>query len=339
MKYTTLPNTDVKVSKICLGTMTWGNQNSEADGHAQMDYAIDQGVNFFDTAELYPVPPKADMQGVTEKIVGEGLKPKPRDSIILASKVSGAASGWFVPPTRHGLTAVDSFHIKKAIETSLKKLDTPYLDLYYMNWPDAIVPIEESLKAFDALVKEGKVRYIASSNDTAYGLSKATETSKHRDLARFEGIQNNFSLVNPRALDEIAEVCKKEQISLLPYSPMGGGMLSGKYNNGLYSKDSRFGEYLANKNPRVQEMAKRFVNEKSIAACKEYVILAKELGISPVTLAIAWSKNFDFVASTIIGARRIEQLDESLAAMNLELSAETMAKIATIQNKIMYPLG
>lgn len=339
MTHRYIGKTGLRVSPICLGTMTFGSWTSKKEAFKIMDKAYDEGINFFDTAELYPVPPKADMQGVTEKIVGEWLKTKPRDSIILASKVSGAASGWFVPPTRHGLTAVDSFHIKKAIETSLKKLDTPYLDLYYMHWPDAIVPIEESLKAFDALVKEGKVRYIASSNDTAYGLSKATETSKHRDLARFEGIQNNFSLVNPRALDEIAEVCKKEQISLLPYSPMGGGMLSGKYNNGLYSKDSRFGEYLANKNPRVQEMAKRFVNEKSIAACKEYVILAKELGISPVTLAIAWSKNFDFVASTIIGARRIEQLDESLAAMNLELSAETMAKIATIQNKIMYPLG
>ena len=339
MTHRYIGKTGLRVSPICLGTMTFGSSTDKKEAFRILDEAFDKGVNFFDTAELYPVPPKASYEGTTEIIVGEWLKTKQRDSIILASKVSGAASGWFVPPTRHGLTAVDSFHIKKAIENSLKKLDTDYLDLYQMHWPDAIVPIEESLKAFDELVREGKVRYLGTSNDTAYGLTKANETAKNNKIARFESIQNNFSLINPRALDEISTICKKENISLLPYSPIGAGMLSGKYNNGFYPKDSRFGVYMANPNPRVQAMASKFVNEKTILACKEYVILAKELNISPVTLAVAWTKQFDFVASTIIGARKVEHLEDSLKAMDLVLTNETMDKIKKIQKNIMYAMG
>jgi aryl-alcohol dehydrogenase-like predicted oxidoreductase len=204
MKYKYIGNSGLRVSPICFGTMTFGSSCDEKESFNIMDKAYDEGINFFDTAELYPVPPDTKYQGLTEEIVGRWLKTKPRDSLILATKVAGAASGWFVPPVRHGLTANDSFHIKRAVEQSLKRLQTDYIDLYQMHWPDTIVPIEETLRAFDDLVKEGKVRYHGTSNDTAYGLTKANEISKHKNLSRFQSIQNNFSLINPRFLDELS---------------------------------------------------------------------------------------------------------------------------------------
>ena len=215
MKYRYIGRTGLRVSPICLGTMTFGTQTDKKESFHIMDKAFEAGVNFFDTAELYPVPPKADFAGLTEEIVGEWLQNKPRESLILATKVAGAASGWFVPPVRHGLTAIDRFHIERAIEGSLKRLKTDYIDLYQMHWSDTIVPVEESLEAFYRLVQSGKVRYIGTSNDTAYGTTKALMTSQHKGFTRFESIQNNFSLLNRRFLDELATVCQKEQISLL----------------------------------------------------------------------------------------------------------------------------
>lgn len=339
MQYRYIGKTGLRVTPICLGTMGFGSWSDEAESFKIMDKAYERGINFFDTAELYPVPPKADYAGETEIIVGKWLKTKQRDSIILASKVAGAANGWFVPPVRHGFTAIDKFHIKSAIEGSLKRLQTDYIDLYQMHWPDAVVPIEESLRAFQELVQEGKVRYLGTSNDTAYGLTKANETSKRLGISRFESIQNNFSLNNPRFLDELAQVCEKEQISLLPYSPIGGGVLSGKYNGKFYPDNARFSEYLKSENPRIKAQGTRFVNEKTLATTAKYVEIANRLEISPVTLAVAYSKQFKFVASTIIGARNVEQLDDSFAAMDLELSEETMNEIKNIQLDIMYPMG
>ena len=237
------------------------------------------------------------------------------------------------------MTAIDSFHIKKAIEDSLRRLQTDYIDLYQMHWPDTIVPIEESLKAFDALVKEGKVRYIGTSNDSAYGLTKANEISKYKGYTRFESIQNNFSLLNPRFHDELANVCRLENISLLPYSPMAGGVLSGKYCGGFYPEGSRFETYLKESSKRVQAMAHRFVNERTLEATKKYLELAKEYEVSPVTLAISYSKHFDFVASTIVGARKIEQLDDSLKAFDFKISNELLKRIEIIQKDILYPMG
>ena len=339
MDFRYIGKSGLRVSSICMGTMTFGSSTTRQEAFKILDKAYENGINFFDTAEIYPVPPKKSYEGTTELIVGEWLKTKPRDSIILATKVSGAASGWFVPTTRHGLTAIDSFHIKKAVEGSLKRLETDYIDLYQMHWPDTIVPIEESLRAFDDLVREGKVRYIGTSNDTAYGLTKANETSKNKNLTRFESIQNNFSLLNPRFLDELSTVCKNENISLLPYSPIGGGVLSGKYNNNFFPEDARFTAYVKHENPRVQAQATRFVNDKTKEATARYMSLAKEYGISPVTLAVAYSKHFDFVASTIIGARTLSQVDESLAAFKFKIDAELMKKIEEIQKGILYPMG
>jgi aryl-alcohol dehydrogenase-like predicted oxidoreductase len=339
MEYRYIGKTGLRVTPICLGTMSFGSWSDEKESFKIMDKSFDRGINFFDTAELYPVPPRAEYAGVTEEIIGKWLKNKQRDKLIIASKVAGAANGWFVPPIRHGMTAIDKFHIKTAIEGSLKRLGTDYIDLYQMHWPDTVVPIEESLKAFDELVREGKVRYLGTSNDSAYGLTKANETSKRLGIARFESIQNNFSLNNPRFLDELAQVCKKEQISSLPYSPIAGGVLSGKYNGEFIPKNSRFGEYLNANNKRLTNMSDRFLNPKTLAATAKYKELADEMGISPVTLAVAYSKNFDFVASTIIGARTAKQLDESFAAFDLTLSSEVMERIRQIQNEIMYPMG
>lgn len=339
MQYRYIGKTGLRVTPICLGTMGFGSWSDEAESFKIMDKAYDRGINFFDTAELYPVPPKEVYAGETETIIGKWLKGKQRDKLIIASKVAGAADGWFVPPIRHGYTAVDKFHIKSAIEGSLKRLQTDYIDLYQMHWPDAVVPIEESLKAFDELIQEGKVRYLGTSNDSAYGLTKANETSKRLGIARFESIQNNFSLNNPRFLDELANVCKQESISLLPYSPIAGGVLSGKYNGKFYPDEARFSEYVKSGDTRGLAQSFRFVNDKSLATTAKYMEIAKRLEISPVTLAVAYSKQFSFVASTIIGARTAEQLDESFAAMDLELSDETMAEIKTIQEEIMYPMG
>ncbi|HEX5710708.1 MAG TPA: aldo/keto reductase [Sulfuricurvum sp.] len=338
MQYRYIGRSGLRVSPICLGTMTFGSQCDEKNAFAIMDKAYDAGVNFFDTAELYPVPPEAKLAGLTEEMVGRWLKTKPRDSLILATKVAGAASGWFVPPIRHGYTACDRFHIERAVEGSLKRLGTDYIDLYQMHWPDPIVPIEESLRAFDSLVQSGKVRYIGTSNDTASGIMKALMTSKYEKLARFESVQNNFSLLNRRDLDGISGVCKSENISLLPYSPLGGGVLSGKYNQSS-NASGRFSDYVKSPNTRQRLMASRFLNDKTLASTQEYLRIAHEAQMDVVTMAIAWSKQFDFVASTIIGVTTPQQLDASLAAMNVTLSPEILQALDAVHAKILYPMG
>ena len=341
MQHRYIGKTGLRVSPICMGTMTFGTQCDKKEAFKIMDKAYDHGVNFYDTAELYPVPPDAKLAGITEEWVGEWMQTKDRDSIILATKVAGAASGWFVPPIRHGLTAIDRFHIERAVEGSLKKLKTDYIDLYQMHWPDTIVPIEESLEAFDRLVKAGKVRYMGTSNDTAYGTSKALMTSQYKGYARFESIQNNFSMLNRRFLDELSTLCKNEQISLLPYSPLAGGVLSGKYNQELKPEDAkgRFATYLKSPDQRQRLMAQRFMNNKTLASTQKYLKIAADAGLHPVTLATAWSKQFNFVASTIIGATNAEQLDASLAAMNLTLSDEVLRACDKVHEEILYPMG
>lgn len=339
MEYRYIGKSGLRVSPICMGTMTFGTQTAdEKVAFRIMDKAYDAGVNFYDTAELYPVPPSGKLAGITEEIVGRWLKTKPRESVILASKVAGAANGWFVPPIRHGFTAIDSFHIERAIEGSLKRLGTDYIDLYQMHWPDTVVPIEESLKAFDRLVSSGKVRYIGTSNDSAYGTSKALMTSEFKGYARFESIQNNFSLLNRRFFDELALLAQKEHISLLPYSPLAGGVLSGKYNQ-ANNQEGRFISYFNATDKRQRLMAERFANPRALAAAKEYVQIANAAGLHPVTMAIAWSKQFDFVASTIIGATRPEQLDASLAAMDVTLSDEVLNACYGVHQRILYPMG
>lgn len=338
MNFRYIGKTGLRVSPICMGTMTFGSQCDEKEAFKIMDKAYDAGVNFYDTAELYAIPPKKETVGLTEEIVGRWLKTKPRDSIILATKIAGAANGWFVPPVRHGLTAIDRFHIERAIEGSLKRLGTDYIDLYQMHWPDTVVPIEESLRAFDSLVQSGKVRYVGTSNDTTYGTCKALMTSKQEKLSRFESIQNNFSLLNRRFLDELSTLARAEKISLLPYSPLAGGVLSGKYNQDK-DGEGRFFKYIHAKENRLKAMANRFVNDKTLASTQKYLKIAYDAGLDPVTMAIAWSKQFDFVASTIIGATKAEQLDASLASMDVTLSDEVLKACDKVHAEILYPMG
>lgn len=334
-----LGRSGIVVSEICLGTMTFGSQLDEVHSFRVMDYALDQGVDFFDTAEIYPVPPKAGWMNRTEEIVGKWLKTKDRDSLILATKVTGPGHGWFMPPVRKGKTAVDRHQIRVAIEGSLRRLGTDYIDLYQVHWPDHDYGYEETLTALTELKDEGKVRVIGSSNETEWGTMKANQVAAENHLSRYETIQNNFSINNRRFEDALADISRREGISLLPYSPLGGGVLTGKYNGGALPESARFSEYLKQGNERQRKMADRFVNEKSLATTAALIELATKSDMDVVTLAVAWSKQHDFVASTIVGANSIEQLKPSLAAAGLKLSDEILRQIDLISERYPYPMG
>lgn len=339
MKHRYIGRSGLRVSPICMGTMSFGSWSDEKESFRILDKAYEHGINFYDTAEVYPVPPHRKTVGNTETIFGKWIKTRNRDALIIATKVAGAASGWFVPPIRYGLTAIDRHHVERAVKGSLKRMGIDYIDLYQVHWPDTVVPIEESMEALDRLVQSGKVRYLGTSNENAYGLTKSNTVADYEGLSRFHSIQNNFSLLNPRFFDELTNVCRREQVSLLPYSPIGGGMLSGKYLGGKMPENSRFTEYRQLESPRQRQMADRFLNDATLAATGRFVKIAEQAGMSPVTLATAWSMNFDFVASTIIGARTADQLDESLAALDVELSEEVMAACRAVQKEIQYPMG
>lgn len=338
MEQRRLGTSGIVVSDICMGTMTFGLQADEKMSFRVMDRSVDAGIDFFDTAEVYPVPPTAELAGDTEEIVGRWMKTKPRDSVIIATKVAGAAHGWFNPPVRHGKAALDRNHIRKAVEGSLRRLQTDYIDLYQVHWPDHGMRPEDTLEALDELVREGKVRAIGTSNEDAYGLMKALWTSDKEALQRFDTIQNNFSLNNRRFEDELAEVCRREQVSLLPYSPIAGGVLSGKYNDGALPKGARFTDYLSGP-PRQRAMAARFFNPRSEESTKRFMAIAEKTDMHPVTLAVAWSKQHDFVASTIVGVTTEEQLDPIFAAIDLKLDDAILDEINAVSAEIPYPMG
>lgn len=333
-----LGKSPIVVSTICMGTMTFGNQADEATAFRILDKAFDAGVNFFDTAENYPVPPDEKWAGRTEEFLGRWMKTKRRDAIIMATKVCGPSHGWIKGAQRAGMTALDRHNIVRAIEASLKRLDTDYVDLYQTHWPDHGIRYEDVMRALDDLVRAGKVRVIGCSNETTWGLMKSLSASEREGLARYETIQNNFSLNNRRFEDELAQACRQEGVSLIPFSPLGGGVLSGKYNGGKLPEGARFSNYLR-MGGRQATMARRFVNEKSLASTERFATIAAEAGISVVTLATAWSKQHDFVASTIVGATHPDQLDNILAAADLTLDAETLRKIDAVSKEILYPMG
>lgn len=339
MKYRYIGTSGLRVSPICMGTMSFGSWSDKQESFRILETAYERGINFYDTAEVYPVPPTADLAGTTEEIFGEWIKTKPRDSLIIATKVAGAASGWFVPPIRSSMTAIDRHHVETAVEGSLRRLGVDYIDLYQVHWPDTVVPMEESMDALDRLVQAGKVRYLGTSNESAYGLTKSNTIAHYEGLTRFQSIQNNFSLLNRRFLDELANVCRREKVSLLPYSPIGGGVLSGKYQGGKMPENARFSSYFKLANPRQRAMGERFVNPGTLASTARYLEIAKQAGMDPVTLATAWSMNFDFVASTIIGARSAHQLDASLAALEVSLGDDILQACDQVHREHPYPMG
>lgn len=337
MQSNRLGKSGIVVSEICMGTMTFGSMADEETSIRILDKAYDAGIDFYDTAEMYPVPPSRRWQGRTEEIFGKWLKTRNRDSVILATKVAGPSHGWIKAPIRGAKTSLDRHHIVRAVETSLKRLQTDYIDLYQTHWADHDFPYEETLGALDELVASGKVRIVGCSNETAWGLTKSLWQSDLHGLVRYETIQNNFSLNNRRFEDELAQVCRQEKVSLIPFSPLAGGVLTGKYNDG-FPENSRFTTYNSG-GERQKAMAARFVNEKSLESTRRFAEIASDIGLSVTTMATAWSKQHDFVASTIVGATRPEQLDEILAAADVMLGEETLQRIDQVSREIMYPMG
>lgn len=318
--------------------MTFGSKNTEEEAFAILDRAYEAGIDFYDTAEVYPVPPDIKHVFRTEEILGKWLQTKPRDAIIIATKVVGPSAVWFKAPVREGKGTLDRHNIRRAIEGSLRRLQTDYVDLYQTHWPDHDAGFEETLEVLTELREEGLVRVVGSSNENSWGTMKARAVAETHGFARYETIQNNYSILNRRFEDDLAEICRREKISLLPYSPLGAGMCTGKYLDGQFPANARFTNY-KNGGPRQQKMVDRFINEKSIATMTELKALAEEAGHNLAAMCLAWSQQNDFVGSTIFGATSLEQLEEILPAHDLKLSDDVMAKIDEITKKYPYPLG
>jgi len=341
MKYRKLGTTDLNVSVICLGTMTFGEQNDQKDGFDQMDYALDRGINFFDTAELYPVMPRKETYGKTEEIIGNWFEGrKNRDKIILASKIASKSDGleWI----RSGSKSLgfDKKNLNAAIDASLKRLKTDYIDLYQLHWPERKVPlfgqldyrydpndntwtsIEEALYNLSGLVKLGKIRYVGLSNETPWGMMKFLQVAKEKNLPRMMSIQNVYSLVN-RVFDIAhSEIALTENCGLLAYSPLAGGRLSGKYVGGINPKNARYTLW-----PR---RFSRHHTERGEIAIEKYVGLAKKYGIAPSTFANAFVNDRPFITSNIIGATSMEQLKENIDSIDIVLSEEMLLEIEDI---------
>jgi aryl-alcohol dehydrogenase-like predicted oxidoreductase len=346
MRYRLLGRTDLSVSEICLGSMTWGCQNSEADAHAQIDYALGQGVNFIDTAELYAVPPSAETQGRTEEYIGSWLaQTGRRDDIVLASKVTGPGIPWI----RGGQTPIDRASIAAALDSSLKRLRTDRIDLYQLHWPNRphyhfggvwkfdasrtdaaataanFIDILETLRD---LVTAGKIRHIGLSNESAWGLMKYLALAESRDLPRMASIQNEYNLTCRIFEPDLAEACLMEDVGLLAYSPLSTGAISGKYLDGKIPPGSR------------RSMAQRHnhrANPVADAAIADYIALADKHGLDVCQMAIAFACAQPFMASVIIGATNMDQLKTNIAAKDIALSADVVAGIAEIRRRYPVP--
>ncbi|SEK87270.1 Predicted oxidoreductase [Aquimarina amphilecti] len=341
MKYTTLPNTDIKVSKICLGSMTWGEQNTELEGHQQIEYAISQGVNFIDTAELYSVPAKKETQGSTEKIIGTWLKESgKRDEVVIASKIVGPAE--FSKHIRN--KGFDKKEIEDAVHKSLERLQTDYIDLYQLHWPERHTNyfgqlgythdnehtwkdnFSEVLESLNGFVKQGKIRQIGVSNETAYGMMRYTEEARN-GAPKMITIQNPYNLLNRKDEIGLVEVLHRENVGHLPYSPLGFGMLTGKYLEEI-PKNSRV-DLFPNYN--------RYMNENSFKATRLYNEIAKKHNISLTQLSLAFVNQQPFVTSNIIGATSIEQLRENIGSIDVVLSEQIINEINEVHAQIPNP--
>ena len=338
MRLRRLGRTALDVSEIGLGTMTFGSMADEVTSLACLDKAFDAGVNFIDVAEIYPVPPDRNWAGRSEEICGKWLAGRPRDAVIVATKVAGPTGGWFQGPVREGNTGLDRHHIERAVEASLRRLGTDYIDLYQTHWPDGNLPVEVTLEALDRMVEQGKLRAVGCSNETAYGLTRSLWMADREGTVRYETIQNNFSVINRRFEDELATLCREEKISLLAYSPIAGGVLSGKYQGGAWPPGARFTTY-KDHSPRTQAMVRRFLSERALAATERVHAIARECGIAPVTFAVAWTLTRPFLGSTLIGVTHPDQLDEHLAAAKAKLPEDALNACDRLAKEIPYPLG
>ncbi|UFH36360.1 aldo/keto reductase [Flavobacterium acetivorans] len=343
MKYTTLPNTDIKVSKICLGTMTFGEQNTEAEGHAQMDYALEQGVNFFDTAEMYSVPGRKETYGSTERIIGTWFKKtRNRDKVVLASKIAGPNPNFGYMRDKLDFSPAS---IKYALDNSLKRLQTDYLDLYQLHWPERKTNyfgqrgfkvqedawednIHAVLETLDGFVKEGKIKHIGLSNETPWGIMRFLEESKYQNLPRIKTVQNPYSLLNRLFEVGSAEVCLRENVGLLAYSPMAFGVLSGKFLTGESHPKARVNLF-----PNYS----RYSSAQCTEATKLYSEIAKKNGLTLTELSLAFIEQQSFVTSTIIGATTLAQLKENIDTIKVSLSDEIIAAINQVQAIIPDP--
>ena len=347
MKYTKLPHTDIKVSKICLGTMTWGEQNTQVEGHEQMDYALEQGVNFFDTAEMYSIPGKAETYGSTEKIIGSWFKNSGnREKIVLASKIAGLG----LAHIRN--TGFSKDAITEALHGSLKRLQTDYIDLYQLHWPNRQSPHfgnhwpntisysqvdseqqnEEMLDILQGLahcVNAGKIRYCGLSDDTPWGINQYLRLSAEHNLPRMVSIQNEFSLLHTKDWPYLIENCIHENIAYLPWSPLATGLLTGKYLNGQRPEGSRF--------TLMQRHGLFRDTQHTEAAVLAYVELAKKHNISPAHLALGWCNQVDGVTSTIIGATNMQQLKQNVSAFKQPLTPEVLDGINQVLRKFPKP--
>ncbi len=342
MDYNYLPGTEINVSKICLGTMTFGNQNTVEESEEQMNYALENGVNFFDTAELYPVPASAERYADTEKIIGNWMKKKSnRDKIILATKIAGPGDY-----TKHiRTTGFSERSLFDAVEGSLKRLKTDYIDLYQLHWPERQTNtfgqrgykfnendhwdenFESVLMTLKDIIKQGKVRQIGLSNENPWGLMRFIELSK-KNLPKMISIQNPYSLLNRLFEVGNAEICIKENVGLLAYSPLGFGVLSGKYLGGKIPEDSRL---------KLFPNLKRFAGKESMNATEQYMQIALKHGISLAQMSLAFVNSRRFVTSNIIGASKMYQLKENIESINIKLNDEILAEIENVQNKIPNP--
>ena len=337
MEYRKLGRTDINVSTLCLGTMTWGQQNTERQGHEQMDYALDQGINFFDTAELYAIPPKAETYGRTEEIIGTWFaNRKNRDKIILATKVVGSSNNtWFRDSGEKAVLNADN--INEAVDKSLRRLQTDYIDLYQVHWPDRPMQlfkglsyvhkegeacsINETLSALADLVKAGKIRHIGISNETPWGTMNYLKESEIGGLPRVQSIQNCYNLLNRSFETGLSEIAHREDVGLLAYSPLGQGVLTGKYLNGSLPKGSR--KQLFNR-------ISRYETPNAEAATAAYVKLARDYNIDPAQLALQFVTTRPFLTSNIFGATTMAQLKNNIDSQNLDLTPELQQAIEDI---------
>lgn len=338
MEHRRLGRTDLNVSLICLGTMTWGQQNTETDGHEQMDYALDQGINFFDTAELYSIPPKPETQGSTETIIGNWFKSRgTRDKVILATKVVGRSDmTWY----RDGNVKAELSRkqIEEAVNKSLKRLQTDYIDLYQIHWPDRPMPwgsnptiykhqdgdshpIGETVEIMTDLVKAGKIRHFGLSNESAWGTMSFLKHAEAKGQARIQSVQNAYNLLNRTYEVALAEVSLREQVSLLAYSPLAQGYLTGKYLDGARPAGAR---------TTLFNRGQRYENSTADAAIRKYLALAKEFGLDPAQMALAYVNSRSFVTSNIIGATSMEQLKTDIASINVTITPELEQRIDAI---------